>query len=105
VHAGAAELRDLGALTDLLAAKAGRVVCNGFPTGVEDSHAMVPAGPYPAASDGGRSPSVGTRALNRWARLICYQGFPEDLLPPELQSSNPLALRRLVDGEWKTDGC
>jgi len=75
-------------------------VLNGYPTGVEVSHAMVHAGPYPSTSDGGRSTSVGTRALNRWARLICYQNFSEDLLPPELQTANPLGLRRLVDGKW-----
>jgi NADP-dependent aldehyde dehydrogenase len=63
---------------------------------------MVHSGPYPAASDGGRSTSVGTRALLRWARLVCYQGFPEELLPPELQNPNPLGLKRLVNGEWST---
>lgn len=87
-------------LVDALAAKAGRLVLNGYPTGVEVSHAIVHAGPYPATGDGGRSTSVGTRALTRWARLICYQSFGEDLLPPELQSANPLNLRRLVNGEW-----
>jgi len=88
-------------LADVLAGKAGRLVLNGYPTGVEVSHAMVHSGPYPSTSDGGRSTSVGTRAIIRWARLICYQNFGEDLLPPELQSANPLGLRRLVDGEWR----
>lgn len=87
-------------LVDLLAAKAGRLVMNGYPTGVEVSHAMVHGGPYPSTSDGGRSTSVGTRALDRWTRLVCYQSFAEKLLPPELQSANPLGLRRLVNGEW-----
>ncbi|MEO6992018.1 MAG: aldehyde dehydrogenase (NADP(+)) [Lacunisphaera sp.] len=87
-------------LVDMLAAKAGRLVLNGYPTGVEVSNAIVHAGPYPSTSDGGRSTSVGTRALTRWARLICYQSFGEDLLPPEMQSANPLTLRRLVNGEW-----
>ena len=101
---GATELGDQSALVDLLAAKAGRLVLNGFPTGVEVSHAMVHAGPYPATSDGGRSTSVGTRALDRWSRLICYQNFSESLLPPELQSANPLGLLRLVNGQWTRDG-
>lgn len=101
--AAGAEASGQAALIDLLAAKAGRLVMNGYPTGVEVSHAIVHGGPYPSTSDGGRSTSVGTRALNRWARLVCYQNFDEALLPPELQGANPLGLRRLVNGEWKTD--
>lgn len=100
LHAGAAEAPQQGELIELLAAKAGRVILNGYPTGLEVSHAIVHAGPYPATSDGGRSTSVGTRALNRWARLVCYQNFADELLPPELQRANPLGLRRLVNGEW-----
>jgi len=100
IHAAGAEAKEQADLVDLLAEKAGRVILNGFPTGLEVSPAIVHGGPYPATSDGGRSTSVGTRALNRWARLVCYQGFSEDLLPPELQSANPLGLRRLVNGEW-----
>lgn len=103
VQAGAAEAKEQGPLVEILAAKAGRLVFNGFPTGVDVSHAMVHGGPYPATNDGGRSTSVGTRALHRWARLICYQGFADELLPPELQDANPPGLRRLVNGEWRTD--
>lgn len=104
VHAGAAEAKEQGPLVDILAAKAGRLILNGYPTGLEVSHAIVHGGPYPSTSDGGRSTSVGTRALIRWARLICYQNFSDDLLPPELQNSNPLKLRRLVNGEWSDQG-
>ena len=100
LHAGAAEAKEQGDLVDILAAKAGRVILNSYPTGLEVSHAIVHGGPYPATSDGGRSTSVGTRALNRWARLVCYQNFSENLLPPELQGANPLWLSRLVNGEW-----
>jgi len=100
LHAGSTEVPAQGDFVDVLAAKAGRLVLNGFPTGVEVSSAMVHAGPYPATSDGGRSTSVGTRSLERWARLVCYQGFADELLPPELQNANPLGLRRLVNGEW-----
>lgn len=102
LHAGADEAKQEGDLIELLAAKAGRVILNGYPTGLEVSSAIVHAGPYPATSDGGRSTSVGTRALNRWARLVCYQNFADDLLPPELQNANPLYLRRLVNGAWTT---
>ena len=92
---------DLAANTDLLAVletKAGRLLCNGFPTGVEVCHAMMHGGPYPATADG-RSTSVGTRAITRFLRPICYQNFPEPALPNALKDSNPLGLWRLVDGQ------
>lgn len=92
---------DFSASTELLAAletKAGRLVCNGFPTGVEVCHAMTHGGPYPATADG-RSTSVGTRAIERFVRPICYQNFPEAALPDELKDSNPLGLWRLADGQ------
>jgi NADP-dependent aldehyde dehydrogenase len=100
LHAGASEARAQGELVDVLAGKAGRVILNGFPTGLEVSHAIVHGGPYPATSDGGRSTSVGTRALVRWTRLVCFQGFADYLLPPELQNANSPGLRRQVNGEW-----
>ena len=102
VHATPEESAETREVVEILAAKAGRLVLDGYPTGVEVSHAMVHGGPYPATSDGGRSTSVGTRALARWARLVCYQNFRDDLLPPELRNANPLGLRRLVNGEWAT---
>jgi len=91
---------DLAANSDLLAileTKVGRLLCNGFPTGVEVCHAMMHGGPYPATADG-RSTSVGTRAITRFLRPICYQNFPEAALPDALKDSNPLGLWRLVDG-------
>jgi len=100
IHAAAAEAPAVRELAAVLAERAGRVILNGYPTGLEVSPAIVHGGPYPSTSDGGRSTSVGTRALERWARLVCYQNFSEDLLPPELQDGNPLGLRRLEDGEW-----
>ncbi len=100
---GAAEAKEQGELAEVLATKAGRVILNDYPTGLEVSDAIVHGGPYPATSDGGRSTSVGTRAINRWARLVCYQGFPDGLLPPELQNANLLGLRRLVDGQWSQE--
>lgn len=103
LQAGITEAAAQGDLIAVLATKAGRVVLNGYPTGVEVSHAMVHGGPYPAASDGGRSTSVGTRALNRWTRPVCYQGFSDELLPPELQDANPLGVLRLVNGEMTRD--
>lgn len=91
---------DLAAQRGLLAVleqKAGRVLCNGFPTGVEVCHAMNHGGPYPATTDA-RFTSVGTAALLRFARPVCYQDVPEPLLPPALQDANPLGILRLVDG-------
>jgi len=92
---------DFVANTDLLAileTKVGRLVCNGYPTGVEVCHAMNHGGPYPATADG-RSTSVGSRAILRFARPVCYQNFPANALPDELKDSNPLGLWRLVDGQ------
>ena len=83
-------------LVDVLETKAGRLLFNQFPTGVEVCHSMVHGGPYPATTDG-RSTSVGTGAILRFARPVCFQGFPDDLLPDELKESNPLGIRRLVD--------
>jgi NADP-dependent aldehyde dehydrogenase len=84
-------------LLQLLETRVGRLVCNGFPTGVEVCHAMNHGGPYPATADG-RSTSVGTRAIERFVRPLCYQNFPEAALPDELKEANPLGLWRLVDG-------
>lgn len=93
---------DLAAHRDLLAileAKAGRLIFNGFPTGGEVCHAMNHGGPCPATGDG-RSTSVGTRAITRFARPVCYQNFPGAVLPDALKDANPLGLRRLRDGKF-----
>ncbi|HVU15347.1 MAG TPA: aldehyde dehydrogenase (NADP(+)) [Candidatus Didemnitutus sp.] len=102
IHAGAGDAVEAAALSDLLAAKAGRLILNGYPTGLEVSTAIVHGGPFPSTSDGGRSTSVGTRAIERWTRLICYQGYTDELLPSELQNANPRGLRRLVNGAWSS---
>ncbi len=86
-------------LIRVLETKVGRIVFNGFPTGVEVSHAMVHGGPFPATSDG-RSTSVGTQAIIRFVRPVCYQDFPDEALPPEVQNANPLGLMRLVNGTF-----
>lgn len=71
-------------LVPLLERKAGRLLVNGWPTGVEVCNAMVHGGPFPATADG-RSTSVGTSAIERFLRPVCYQNFPKDLLPPILR--------------------
>lgn len=85
-------------LLPLLERKAGRILANGWPTGVEVCHAMVHGGPWPATTDV-RATSVGSAALERFLRPVCYQDLPAALLPPELQDNNPLQLTRLVDGK------
>ena len=84
-------------LLPTLERKAGRILFNGFPTGVEVCHAMVHGGPFPATSDA-RSTSVGATAIERFLRPVCYQDVPAGLLPDALQDANPLGLTRLVDG-------
>jgi len=84
-------------LLPVLRGKAGRLLFNGVPTGVEVGHAMVHGGPWPATSAPGTT-SVGTRAITRWARPVCYQDAPEALLPLELRDGNPLGLWRSRDG-------
>jgi len=85
-------------LLPVLERKAGRILCNGFPTGVEVCHAMVHGGPYPATSDS-RTTSVGSAAILRFLRPVCYQDLPAALLPEAIQDGNPLGVRRLVDGK------
>ena len=100
VHGTADELPQYADLLMVLEQKAGRLLINGFPTGVEVSHAMQHGGPYPATTDS-RSTSVGTNAIRRFGRPVCYQNFPDALLPAELQDANPLGIWRLMDGELK----
>jgi NADP-dependent aldehyde dehydrogenase len=97
--------RDLAAFADLIAVlerKAGRLIVNGFPTGVEVCHAMVHGGPYPATSDS-RATSVGTYSIYRFVRPVCYQDFPQAALPDELKDANPVDIWRLVDGQFTRD--
>ncbi|MBF3727230.1 aldehyde dehydrogenase (NADP(+)), partial [Burkholderia pseudomallei] len=78
--------------------RAGRIVANGYPTGVEVAYAMVHGGPFPATSDP-RSTSVGALAIERFLRPVCYQDLPAALLPEALADANPLGLWRLRDGQ------
>ncbi|ABE34163.1 aldehyde dehydrogenase family protein [Paraburkholderia xenovorans LB400] len=98
VQMDSADLPAAKKLVPILERKAGRLLVNGFPTGVEVSHAMVHGGPFPATSDS-RATSVGTTSIERFLRPVCYQDFPADLLPEALADSNPLNLWRRRDGE------
>lgn len=97
VHGTESELAQHVEIIDALTAKAGRLVINGFPTGVEVCPSMVHGGPFPASSDM-RFTAVGTAAIQRFQRPVCYQNFPDALLPDALKNSNPLKLNRLVNG-------
>lgn len=85
-------------LLPTLERKAGRIIVNGFPTGVEVAPAMVHGGPYPATSDP-RFTSVGTLSIRRFLRPVCYQGFSDSLLPDSLRHGNPLGITRQVNGQ------
>jgi NADP-dependent aldehyde dehydrogenase len=100
VHGTEADLKDYADLIEILETKVGRLIFNGFSTGVEVCPSTVHGGPYPATSDG-RSTAVGTRAIRRFSRFVCYQNFPQESLPEELRDANPLGLWRIVDGELK----
>jgi NADP-dependent aldehyde dehydrogenase len=75
------------------------LIFNGYPTGVEVSYAMQHGGPYPASTDA-RFTSVGAAAIYRFARPVCFQGFPDAALPEELQNANPRGIWRMIDGQW-----
>jgi NADP-dependent aldehyde dehydrogenase len=102
IHGTAAELEAHRELVSVLATKAGRLIFNGYPTGVEVGYAMHHGGPYPATTDV-KFTSVGAAAIYRFARPVCYQGFPERLLPQELQNANPRNIWRIVDGHLTRD--
>ena len=93
------DLREFRDLIQVLEMKAGRVLFNSFPTGVEVSHAMHHGGPYPATADA-KFTSVGTAAILRFLRPVCYQNFPEDALPVELRNENKRQIWRTVNGQF-----
>ncbi len=100
LHATKEDMENYKDLILILERKAGRLIINGFPTGVEVCHSMVHGGPFPATTDS-RTTSVGTLAINRFVRPVSYQNFPDELLPDELKNDNPLGIWRLVNGERK----
>jgi len=102
VHGTPGDLEQAKRLLKILERKAGRLLINGFPTGVEVCPSMNHGGPYPATTDV-RFTSVGTAALYRFVRPICYQNFPVTALPAALKNENPLNLWRLVNGKLTKD--
>jgi alpha-ketoglutaric semialdehyde dehydrogenase len=98
VHGTPDDLREHRGLLEILETRVGRIIVNGYPTGVEVCAAMHHGGPYPATTHS-HFTSVGTTAILRFTRPVCYQGWPQDLLPPELQDDNPLGIWRWADGK------
>ncbi|MEP6849355.1 MAG: aldehyde dehydrogenase (NADP(+)) [Acidobacteriota bacterium] len=92
------DFKNFGELISILEQKVGRLIINGFPTGVEVCDSMVHGGPFPATTDC-RTTSVGTAAITRFTRPVCYQNFPDSLLPDELKNNNPLGVRRIINGK------
>ena len=97
LHLTDADAADAAALLPVLERKAGRILANGWPTGVEVGHAMVHGGPFPATSDP-RTTSVGSLAIERFLRPVAYQNLPDALLPEPLKDANPWGVPRLIDG-------
>jgi 2,5-dioxopentanoate dehydrogenase len=100
IHHAPGDEADCARLIAALETRVGRIVFNGYPTGVEVCQAMVHGGPYPSTSDG-RSTSVGGRAIDRFARAVCYQDAPSAVLPEELRDGNPAGINRLVNGSFE----
>ncbi|HEY1305456.1 MAG TPA: aldehyde dehydrogenase (NADP(+)) [Vicinamibacterales bacterium] len=103
IHGTPEDLAEYARLISILESKAGRLIFNGFPTGVEVCASMQHGGPYPATTDS-RSTSVGTAAILRFVRPVAFQNFPSASLPEELQDANPRGIWRMVDGELTRSG-
>jgi NADP-dependent aldehyde dehydrogenase len=98
IHGTHEDFHEYTGLMDILEQKVGRIIVNGYPTGVEVCNSMVHGGPFPATTDS-RATSVGTAAITRFARPVCYQDVPASLLPEELKDENPLRIMRIVNGQ------
>ena len=103
IHGTPSDLAEYASLISVLEDKAGRLIVNGYPTGVEVCASMQHGGPYPATTDS-RTTSVGTAAIHRFARPVAYQDFPHSLLPLELWDANPRQIWRMVDGQMTKEG-
>jgi 2,5-dioxopentanoate dehydrogenase len=100
IHMDGADEAIAERLLPVMERKAGRLIVNGWPTGVEVNHAIVHGGPFPATSDG-RSSSVGSLAIDRFLRPVCYQNFPDSLLPAELRQDHARPFLHRFDGRYR----
>lgn len=97
IHGTESDLAEYAELVRILERKVGRLIFNGYPTGVEVCHSMVHGGPFPATT-APQTTSVGTGAILRFSRPMCYQDFPQAALPQELKDGNPMGIWRMEDG-------
>jgi NADP-dependent aldehyde dehydrogenase len=104
IHGTPEDLAYFAPLVRTLEKKVGRIIFNGFPTGIEVCSAMHHGGPYPATTHSFFT-SIGTASIYRFVRPVAYQGFPDAALPPELQSANPRQIWRLVDNQFTKEPC
>ncbi|MBS1786191.1 MAG: aldehyde dehydrogenase (NADP(+)) [Acidobacteria bacterium] len=104
IHGTEDDLAEFAGLVSILENKVGRLIFNGFPTGVEVCASMQHGGPYPATTDS-RSTSVGTAAISRFTRPVSYQNFPQAALPVELQNENERGIWRLVENQFTKESC
>jgi 2,5-dioxopentanoate dehydrogenase len=102
LHADEADYEQARVLIPILELKAGRILFDGWPTGVEVGHATVHGGPFPATSDS-RTTSVGARAIERFLRPVAYRNMPNSLLPSAIADTNPDRLWRRIDGQLTRD--
>ncbi len=102
IHGEKEELLEYKELVEVLQSKVGRLIFNGYPTGVEVCDAMVHGGPFPSTT-AAQTTSVGTGAIKRFARPFCFQDCPSELLPPALKNDNPDSIWRMVDSQWTKD--
>lgn len=102
IHGTPQDLEEHRDLITVLEQKVGRLIFNGFPTGIEPCNAVHHGGPYPATTDA-RTTSIGTTAVERFVRPVCYQDFPQSALPPELRDDNPRKIWRMIDGQMTRD--
>lgn len=100
IHAEDSDSELLDELLPILQEKVGRIIFNGYPTGVEVCHAMIHGGPFPATTNSATT-SVGTAAIYRFLRPVCYQDIPDKHLPDALKKDNPLGIQRLVNGKYE----
>jgi len=99
IHTQMDDIEFIRNLTNQLSNIAGRVLFNSYPTGVEVCRSMVHGGTYPATTDS-RSTSVGTQAIYRFTRPVCFQDTPQKILPNALKNNNPLNIYRMIDGQF-----
>ncbi|NLT70362.1 MAG: aldehyde dehydrogenase (NADP(+)) [Verrucomicrobiaceae bacterium] len=103
IHGAETDLADYAGLVEVLQRKAGRLIFNGYPVGIEVCHSMHHGGPYPATTHS-HFTSIGTRAIRRFIRPVCYQDWPDAMLPIELQNANPRGVWRMLNGQKTRDG-